>query len=161
MPLQWRHDGRDGVLNHQPHHCLFNRWFRRRPRKTSKLRVTGLCAGNSPVTGEFPAQRASNAENVSIWWRHHAISISPVPTRRSHRFYIPSLQKHWWLKSNVHRWGDNYVLIATVYQCIKRKLSYPCNCIRTRNRVAWHSTLWYHLLTFFIFVHEFHIIQTC
>ena len=25
-----------------------------------------------PVTGEFPAQRASNAENISIWWRHHA-----------------------------------------------------------------------------------------
>ena len=24
------------------------------------------------VTGEFPAQMASNAENVSIWWRHHA-----------------------------------------------------------------------------------------
>ena len=40
-------------------------------KKTSKLRVTGLCAGNSPVAGEFPAQRASNAENVSIWWRHH------------------------------------------------------------------------------------------
>ena len=37
----------------------------------SKLRVTGLCAGNSPVTGEFPAQMASNAENISIWWRHH------------------------------------------------------------------------------------------
>ena len=36
-------------------------------KKTSKLRVTGLCAGKSPVTGEFPAQRASNAENVSIW----------------------------------------------------------------------------------------------
>ena len=39
--------------------------------KTLKLRVTGLCTGNSPVTGEFPAQRASNAENISIWWRHH------------------------------------------------------------------------------------------
>ena len=39
---------------------------------TWKLRVTGLCVGNSPVTGEFPAQRASNAENVTIWWRHHA-----------------------------------------------------------------------------------------
>ena len=38
--------------------------------KTSKLRVTGLCARNSPVTSEFPAQRASNAENVPIWWRH-------------------------------------------------------------------------------------------
>ena len=42
-------------------------------KKTSKLRVTGLCVGNSPVTGEFPAQRASNAENVSISWRHHDI----------------------------------------------------------------------------------------
>ena len=40
-------------------------------KKTSKLRVTGLCAVNSPVTGEFPAQMASNAEEVSIWWRHH------------------------------------------------------------------------------------------
>ena len=29
-------------------------------------RVTGLCAWNSPVTGEFHAQMASNAENVSI-----------------------------------------------------------------------------------------------
>ena len=42
-------------------------------KKTSKLRDTGLCAGNSPVTGEFPAQMASNAEIVSIWWRHHVI----------------------------------------------------------------------------------------
>ena len=40
-------------------------------RKKSKLRVTGLCVGNSPVTGEFPAQMASKAENVSIWWRHN------------------------------------------------------------------------------------------
>ena len=36
-----------------------------------KLRVTGLCEGNSPVTGEFPSQRASNAKKVSIWWRHY------------------------------------------------------------------------------------------
>ena len=42
-------------------------------KKTPKPRVTGLCEGNSPVTGEFPAQRASNAENVSIWWRHRGI----------------------------------------------------------------------------------------
>ena len=70
-PLQWRHNDRDGVSNHQPHDCLLNRLFRRRSKKTSKLRVTGLCVGNSPVTGEFPAQKASNAENVSIWWRHH------------------------------------------------------------------------------------------
>ena len=30
--------------------------------ETSKLRVTGLCVGKSPVTDEFPAQRANNAE---------------------------------------------------------------------------------------------------
>ena len=69
--LHWRHNGRDGVSNHHLHDCLLNRLFRRRSKKTSKLRVTGLCAGNSSVTSEFPAQRASNAENVSIWWRHH------------------------------------------------------------------------------------------
>ena len=73
--LQWRHNGRDSVPNHQPHHCLLNRLFRRRSKKTSKPRVTGLCAGNSPGTGEFPAQMASNAENVPIWWRHHGVSI--------------------------------------------------------------------------------------
>ena len=43
-------------------------------KKTLKLRVTGLCAGNSPVTGELSAQRAINADNVSIWWRHHCIT---------------------------------------------------------------------------------------
>ena len=69
--LRWRHNGRDSVSNHQNHHCLLNRLFRRRSKKTSKLRVTGLCVGNSPGTGEFPAQMACNAENVSIWWRHH------------------------------------------------------------------------------------------
>ena len=69
--LQRRHNGRDGDLNHQPHDYILNRLFRRRSKKTSKLRVTGLCAGNSTVTGEFPAEIASYAEIGSIWWRHH------------------------------------------------------------------------------------------
>ena len=67
------------------HDCLLNRLFRRRWKKTSKLlRVTGLCEWNSPVTGEFPAQRASNAENVSIWWRHHGKRMYQI-------FYISRL----------------------------------------------------------------------
>ena len=69
--LRWRHNERDGVLNRRRFNCLLNRLFRPKSKKASKLRVTGLCEGNSPVTGEFPAQRASNAEFVSIWWRHH------------------------------------------------------------------------------------------
>ena len=72
-PLQWRHNERDGLSNHQPCDCFLNCLLRRRSSKTSKLRVTGLSVGNSPVTGEFPAQRASNAENVSIWWRHRGM----------------------------------------------------------------------------------------
>ena len=78
IALRWRHNGRDSVSNHQTHHRLLKRLFRRRSKKTSKLRVTGLCAANSPGTGEFPAQMASNAENVSIWWRHHGRLAIPI-----------------------------------------------------------------------------------
>ena len=79
ISLQWRHNDRNGVSNHHPHDCLLNILFRQRWKKTSKLRVTGLREGHSLETGEFPAQRASNAENVSIWWRHHVQSsyVSP------------------------------------------------------------------------------------
>ena len=63
---------------------LLTRLFRRRSKKTSKLRVTGLCAGNSPGTGEFPTQMASNVENVSIWWRHHVC----------YTIYVHSFERH-------------------------------------------------------------------
>ena len=71
IALQWRHNKRDGVSNHRRLDCLLNRLFRRRSKKTSNFCVTGICEGNLQVTGEFPWQKASNAENVSIWWRHH------------------------------------------------------------------------------------------
>ena len=83
--LQWRHNEHDDVSYHQPHDCLLNGLFKRRSKKTSKLCVTGLCEGNSRMTGEFPAQRTSNAEDVSIWWRHQeknvsTFSVCTVPT---------------------------------------------------------------------------------
>ena len=90
-PLRWRHNGPDSVSNHQPHHCLLNCLFRHRSKKTSKLRVTGLCAGNSPGTGEFPAQMASNAENVSIWWRHHVSNGCHATWPITDRLIPPSL----------------------------------------------------------------------
>ena len=80
LALQWRHNERDGVSNHQPHDYLFNRLFRHTPKETSKLRVTDLCVGNSPVSGEFHAQWASDAENASIWWRHHGMGDSTYPS---------------------------------------------------------------------------------
>ena len=86
--LQWRPNGRDSISNHQPHDCLLNRLFRRRSKKTLKLRVTGLCVGNSPGTGEFPAQMASNVENVSIWWCHHvSLKTSPESWVDKHRLW--------------------------------------------------------------------------
>ena len=69
--LQWRHNGRVSASNHRRLDCSFNHLCRHRSKKTSKLRVAGLYEGHSPVTGEFPSQRASNAKNVSIWWRYH------------------------------------------------------------------------------------------
>ena len=71
LALEWRHNERESVSNHLRLHCLLNHLFRRRSKKTSMLRVTDLCERKTPVTGEFPALRPSNAENVSIWWRHH------------------------------------------------------------------------------------------
>ena len=81
ISVQWCHFEPDGVSNHQPHNCLLKRLFKRRSKKTLKLRVTGLC--DSPATGEFPAQRASSTENVFIWWRHHMMptnTAKPRPT---------------------------------------------------------------------------------
>ena len=113
ISLRCRHNGRDGVSNHQSHHCLLNRLFRRRSKKTSKLFVIGLCdrwpvnsphkwpvtrkcfhlmtsmllvtglwAGNSTGTSEFPAQLASNAEMfptlTSSWYFRIAWSCSTV-----------------------------------------------------------------------------------
>ena len=104
-PLLWRHNGLDGVSNHQPCHCLLSRLFGCRSKKTSKLRVTGLCAGNSPGTGEFPAQMASNAENVSISWCHH----------------VRELCQHWfryWVIACVHLHGVCTYMVCALTWCV-------------------------------------------
>ena len=88
-PLRWRHNGRDSVSHHQPHDCLLNRLFRHRSKKTSKLRVTGLCAGNLPgpvnsphkwpVTRKmFPLDDVIISTNIiwdRCWWPGDGISI--------------------------------------------------------------------------------------
>ena len=115
--LQWHHNEPDGVSNHWLYECLLSRLFRPRSKKTSKLCITGLCEGNSPVTGEFPAQRASNVENVSIWWRH-----------RGQTGYVPNVATLQWrvlLGSlyvvNIHIGSALYILFGCrpyrVYEC--------------------------------------------
>ena len=87
--LRWRHIGRDDVSSHQPHGYLLNRLFRRRSKKTSKLCVTDFCAGNSPITSEFPAQMASDAENISIRWRHHEFFLQAVSSLKPSDAFMP------------------------------------------------------------------------
>ena len=48
-----------------------------------------------PVTGEFPAQMASNAENVSIWWRHHGLAGQPLA--RGWQVSNPSISLLFWV----------------------------------------------------------------
>ena len=98
ISLQWRHNAHNGVLNHQSHDSLLNRLFRRRSKEKLKVRVTGLCEWNSPGTGEFPAQRASNAENVSISWRHHVYDNSVLDASTTPVCSICSLllRHAWW-----------------------------------------------------------------
>ena len=110
LSLQWRHNGRNSVSNHQPHDCLLNRLFRRRSKKASKLRVTGLCAGSSPVPGEFPAQMARNAENVSIWWRHHIwwnCNVDGIHTIDNHK----------------HSWKPRFVMMTTLSSLVASEVA--------------------------------------
>ena len=70
-------DDHDGVSNHQSHGCLLNLSFTSRLMK--KAPCHRLLCGEITGTGEFPAQRTSYAENVSIWWRHHVMQVSSEP----------------------------------------------------------------------------------
>ena len=169
-PLQWRHNARDGVLNHQPYDCLLNRLFRGRSKKTSKLRVTGLCKGNSTVTGEFPAQRASYAENVSIWWCHHDwFCIIEGLSRSSESNFIESAQakivyeefekytfktratspRNEWVKkkSGIHRKLITYGLCVLLFVRIMNKhhtLSIP----------AWISNYFHYKVQMILLIHS-------
>ena len=106
---------------------LFNLLFRRRSKKTRKLCVTGLCEGNSPVTGEFPAQRASSAENVSIWWRHYGSVYGIVPSANGDVApKSPTIRQEWvWIgmkdgESTLHLFAFMFRNIKKIKQINKR-----------------------------------------
>ena len=77
-PLQLRHSERDDVSNHRRFDCLLIGLFRRRSKRTSKLHK-----GESTGDQWFPSQKASNAESVSIWWRHHDVGYVLCPLQRT------------------------------------------------------------------------------
>ena len=111
--------------------------FRCRSKKTSKLCLTVLCAGNSPVTGEFPAQMASTVENVSIWWSHHEwlwnLWIMLVLVAYRWRIYTTDWKRwadHKWWHSRVHH-------IACFVSCLLEEQCTLCHVMICKT----HKTL--------------------
>ena len=66
---------RHGVSNYWPIECLFSSLLRLIKKKHQRSALLSLCEGNPPESGGFPAQRGSNAESASIWWRHKDIHL--------------------------------------------------------------------------------------
>ena len=116
VALGWRHNGRDGVSNHRHLDCLLNCLFSFREKKPSKLRVTGLCEGNPPVTGGFPSQWNSNAENFSPLWRHHGnlnshCLVNPI----SHGSHFRIDRRLPWVAVLIHPWGQSdHPVVGTI-----------------------------------------------
>ena len=113
-PLQWRHNEHDGVSNHQPNDCLLNCLFRRRSKKRSKLRVTGLCAGNSLVTGESPAHRWP-FDDVIMQFRFCDGGSACIPSHYHHRHHqiARTNPNHWsWFMVRLWQNGMLYVLFT-------------------------------------------------
>ena len=132
-----------GVSNHRRLVCLLNRLFRGRSKKTSKLRVNGFCLGNSPVTREFPAQMASDAENASVWRRHHVWSTLPIVCAL--RCYITSPRKQgtlgplwpnmwiWWPEA--HAAGRSLTTILTRNDMLPKTKAYDICGNKNHSRI--------------------------
>ena len=69
--LQWRHNERDGVSYRRRLYCLRSGLFQAQIKESTKS------PRHWPLCGEFtgvrwiPRPKDNNAENASIWWRHH------------------------------------------------------------------------------------------
>ena len=113
LSLWWRHNDRDGVSNHQSYDCLLNRLFRHRSKKTSKLRVTGLCEGNSQHKG--PVTRKIFHLMTSSCWQ---TSLNEKTTLHRHpqkacRVWLNSCVKFVKLNSQQTSW---YIIIWRIYR---------------------------------------------
>ena len=152
--LRWRHNGRDSVSNHQPHDCLLKGLFRRRSKNTSKLRVTGLCVGNSPgpvnSPHKWPVTRKMNKCDdviMDTWVFQHdsATEKSIVSKRDLARFvfmtsvgwisYIAMKKKIYWpffMKLNKIELSDKtYFNNCSMSECIIWMSLAIENCVRT------------------------------
>ena len=103
------HNGHDSVSNHQPRHCLLSILFMRRSKKTSKLRVTGLCVGNSPgpvnSPRKGPVTRKMFPFDDVIMLKSSPRGYGRLPSKRSLVFTIWFiLMVDWWIPQTPVMW---------------------------------------------------------
>ena len=67
---QWRHNEPNGISNPQRLDL-----FRRQPFVQAQTKENIKAPCHWPLWGEITGDRPSNAENVSIWWRHHVLTL--------------------------------------------------------------------------------------
>ena len=97
--IQWRHNGRDSVSNHQLHDCLLNRLFRRRSKKASKLPVTGLCGDrwiprtNGQLHRKYFNLTTSSWSATRLYVHPPVKRILETPTRFTHSNGSPALDQ--------------------------------------------------------------------
>ena len=133
IPLRWRHNERDIVSNHQPRECLLSRLIWRRSKKTSKLCVIGLCAGNSPgpvnSTRKGPVTRKMFPfDDVIMLWSNHAFhatswhrstfrmlttsqSVFPLPHIKAPHIRDPIIDQKYRTRAQLHvcaSWMPNF-----------------------------------------------------
>ena len=133
--LHIRHNGHDGVSNHQPFDGLLNRLFGSKSKKTSKLCVTGLCVANALVTDEFPhkglvTRKMFPFDDVIMY----DCSSASQAALKDMSEYIPWVLKNWYYIS----W-DTLIIVSTngmTWRCFSWKiiiktpvLTIVCKCI--------------------------------
>ena len=130
-----RHNERDGVSNDRNLDCLFNPVCsgadQRKHQRSTPLAFVS-CEGNSSVTGKFPTQRASNAENVSILWGHHVtLRFQTFPPKTGSEqelllLYIISIDIHGWPSTQP----------GSLLTALKRRYTQPCSLF-SRGTAMW------------------------
>ena len=109
--LQWRHNKRDGVSNHRRLDCLHSLLFRRRSKKASKLRITGLCEGNSPHKGPVTRKMFPFGDVIMRVGQsngHRWIPLTKVSNSELWYFFSVSLNKSLYKQSSGRCFGTQW-----------------------------------------------------
>ena len=147
--MQWRHNEHDGVSNYEPQDCCPTIYSGVDQRKHQSSASLALVKGNSPETGEFPAQMASNAEKVSIWWRNRVCFM-----------FCWFVSAHNWLiyyavrlKHHVPCEFDSSTLSVIIYAMLKMR--YPVLLVKvpSLNTPLWLVEAQRHIFTSVNFTH--------